>query len=325
MSDYSLIYSDNVKIITDENFENEVLGASVPVLLFFYEPMHGHCRKFAPAVGAVADEYGPGGENAGKMIFGMIKAQENPLTCEAYRITGYPTVKCFINGKIRDYTAGYNDFELSTYCATVLRVEINNSFRQLVEIIQSGSGLNFNEMSLFNKAFESLVISKKTAWENADAAERTAETDDLLNFCNETLRVFNDYLVPAPDQYEQNVFFLNTKALCYKYISDVLTDDAQQEAIDNAQQLYEQAYKATDFLPIVHPFVLRVILGFSVFHNDNRHDSLKAAAIAKDGFERAIQELDALKEDAYKESSSLLIQIRDYIAFLTSDAELESE
>jgi len=117
-----------------------------------------------------------------------------------------------------------------------------------VEDIQSGSHLSFQEMSLFNKAFETLVISKKTAWENADAAERTAESDDLLNFCNETLRIFNDYLVPAPDQYEKNLFFLNTKALCYKYISEVLTDDARQEASDNAQRLYEQAYKATDFI-----------------------------------------------------------------------------
>ena len=34
MSDI-LIYSSNVKIITDENFESDVLGASVPVFVFF--------------------------------------------------------------------------------------------------------------------------------------------------------------------------------------------------------------------------------------------------------------------------------------------------
>ena len=128
MSDYSLIYSDHVKIITDANFESEVLGASVPVLVFFYEPMDGRCKIFAHAVGTVADEYGPGGENAGKMIFGMIKAQENPLMCEAYNVRGYPTVKCFINGKARDYASGYLDFELSAFCASLLRREMNNSW-----------------------------------------------------------------------------------------------------------------------------------------------------------------------------------------------------
>jgi len=65
--------------------------------------------------------------------------------------------------------------------------------------------------------------------------------------------------------------------------------------------------------------VLRIILGFSVFSNDNRDDSPKAVAIAKNGFDRAIQELDALKEDGYQESTSLLLQIRDYIALLTAE------
>jgi 14-3-3 protein len=201
----------------------------------------------------------------------------------------------------------------------------DDSFRQIVEVIKSGSYLNFKEMSLFNRTFQSQAISKKIAWENADPAERTAEADDLLSFCNETLGMFNDYLVPAPKQYEQNLFFLNTKALCYKYISEVLTDDSQQEAINNAQQLYQEAYEATQFLPVVHPFVLRLILGFSVFSNDNKHDSNKASAIAKKGFEQAIQEMDALKEELYQESTSILKQINDYIVFLTSESESESE
>jgi thioredoxin 1 len=117
MSGYDLIYSANVKIITDANFESEVLGASVPVVVFFYAPWEGHCKIFASAFQRVADEeYGPESEDAGKMIFGTLRGDENATTCDAYGVSRYPSVKIFTNGQFEDYIGSYERYAFSDYC-----------------------------------------------------------------------------------------------------------------------------------------------------------------------------------------------------------------
>jgi len=121
MSDI-LIYSSNVKIITDENFESDVLGASVPVFVFFYASWSAYCKHFAVAFQRVADEeYGPDSEDAGKIILGMLNRDENPNTCDAYGILGSsPILKIYINGQAQNYPSGYEQYDFSSYCKNIL-------------------------------------------------------------------------------------------------------------------------------------------------------------------------------------------------------------
>ena len=52
---------DNVKEVTDSNFESAVLNSDKPVLVDFWAPWCAPCRMLAPTVEAVAEKYG---ENA---------------------------------------------------------------------------------------------------------------------------------------------------------------------------------------------------------------------------------------------------------------------
>ena len=49
--------SANVKELTDENFEAEVLKSDVPTLVDFWAVWCGPCKQIAPTVDALADEY----------------------------------------------------------------------------------------------------------------------------------------------------------------------------------------------------------------------------------------------------------------------------
>jgi len=86
--------------ITDSNFEQEVTGSGVPVLLDFWAEWCGPCRMIAPTVETVAEEY------AGKIKVGKMNVDENVGTPGRYNIRGIPTLLLFKGGKVVDQRVG---------------------------------------------------------------------------------------------------------------------------------------------------------------------------------------------------------------------------
>lgn len=87
-------------IFTDENFEEEVLKSSIPVLVDFYADWCGPCKMMAPVVSALANSY------AGKVKIGKIDVDENGETAMNYRVMSIPTLILFQDGKPVDRIEG---------------------------------------------------------------------------------------------------------------------------------------------------------------------------------------------------------------------------
>lgn len=84
-------------ILTDQNFENEVLKSNVPVLVDFWAPWCGPCRMMGPIVDEIAKEF------EGKPVkIGKLNIDENSATAEKYNVMGIPAFKIFKNGKVVD-------------------------------------------------------------------------------------------------------------------------------------------------------------------------------------------------------------------------------
>ena len=84
----------NVKEITDQNFEQEVAKATVPVLLDFWAEWCMPCRMLAPTIDKVANEY------AGKVKVGKVDTDANRDISMKFGISAIPTVILFKNGEI---------------------------------------------------------------------------------------------------------------------------------------------------------------------------------------------------------------------------------
>ncbi len=86
--------------ITQQNFETEVLGASVPVLVDFWASWCGPCRMLSPLVDELSEQY------SGKVKFCKINVDDQPRLAMNYSVESIPTLLLFKNGKPVDKTVG---------------------------------------------------------------------------------------------------------------------------------------------------------------------------------------------------------------------------
>lgn len=106
----------SVLVLSDSEFESEVLAASQPVLVYFWAAWCGPCRLMAPAVEAMASQYGE------QLKVVKMEIDPNPKTVAQYKVEGVPALRLFQNGELIESTEGaINKQKLEGLLSTHLR------------------------------------------------------------------------------------------------------------------------------------------------------------------------------------------------------------
>ena len=86
--------------INDEIFDNEVLQADTPVVVDFWAPWCGPCRKLGPILDDIASEFN------GKVKFVKLNTEDNIKSAKDYAISGLPSILVFKDGKAVERLVG---------------------------------------------------------------------------------------------------------------------------------------------------------------------------------------------------------------------------
>ena len=86
--------------VNDNNFKQEVLEESLPVLVDFWAVWCGPCLRLAPVIEEIAEEY------KGKLKVCKLNVDDAPQTASSYEIMSIPTLAIFKNGKVMDRIVG---------------------------------------------------------------------------------------------------------------------------------------------------------------------------------------------------------------------------
>lgn len=232
-----------------------------------------------------------------------------------------------------------SDFEEKIYLARVAeQCERYDDMIDFLKVLKTKkSDLTVDERNLVSVAYKNEVTTRRSAWR----AISTIASNSKYEQYESVLKKYNDQIVgemesictevcDLVDEFNKNageaeskVFFLKMKGDYYRYMAEVTTGSKLEEFKTAALNAYKQAEKEAGTLMVSHPIRLGLALNFSVFYFEIMNEPKKACELAKQTFENAINSIDDMNEDEYKDAAMILQLLKDNITLW--NAEFEDE
>ncbi|KAL1490601.1 hypothetical protein ABEB36_013267 [Hypothenemus hampei] len=116
--------NSDVLHLTEDNFKN-ILKKKKHVLVMFYAPWCGHCKKAKPEFAQAAAEF----NDNPRVEFGAVDCTVETSICSAFEVTGYPTLKYFsyFNKEVRAYNGGRTKEDFVQYMSNPMQIANQSS------------------------------------------------------------------------------------------------------------------------------------------------------------------------------------------------------
>jgi 14-3-3 protein epsilon len=218
--------------------------------------------------------------------------------------------------------------------------EMVAAIKKVAASLTTGEGLSVEERNIFSVAYKNVIGSRRATWrivssilkkeedrpekiemriKHAKALANKVESE-MNGICNDCLKVIDDHLLPsAASDVESKTFYYKMKGDYHRYMAEYSSAETRQKAAEASLQSYQSAADVAKDLPSTHPIRLGLALNFSVFYYEILSSPEKACQIAKQAFDEAINHLDGIGEEEYKDATLIMQLIRDNLTLWTSD------
>jgi 14-3-3 protein epsilon len=235
-----------------------------------------------------------------------------------------------------------NNFSREDYLYLAKMAEQSERFWEMIEYVgkfaKTEGELTADERHIVSVAYKNVVGSKRaelrvlSAIEQKEAKKLNEQNityikqykniieGELKTLCKDILTLIDKYLLVNSKSEESKIFFLKMKGDYNRYLTEFLTDNEGNDAVENAREAYSHAVElAKANLPPTHPLRLGLFLNFSVFHYEILNQQEIAIDMVRKTFDDAIQSIDSVGEESYKDVTLILQLLRDNLTLWTTD------
>jgi len=204
--------------------------------------------------------------------------------------------------------------------------------------------LTVEERNLLSVAYKNVVGARRASWRIVSSIEQKEESKgntthvtrikeyrnkiekELADICVDILHLLDEHLISSATTGESKVFYYKMKGDYHRYLAEFANGNERKDAAQNSLAAYKQASEiaSTELAP-THPIRLGLALNFSVFYYEILNSPDRACQLAKSAFDDAIQELDHVPEDSYKDTTLIMQLLRDNLTLWTSDMQGEAD
>jgi 14-3-3 protein epsilon len=203
--------------------------------------------------------------------------------------------------------------------------------------------LSVEERNLLSVAYKNVVGSRRASLRILSSIEQREESrqkeehlqkvreyknkveQELAKICDDILNVIDQHLIPAAKNTESKVFYHKMKGDYFRYLAESASGETRTNSGNSAKDAYNAATEIATSLSPTDPIRLGLALNFSVFYYEimGSHDS--AITLAKTAFDNAVEQLESISDETYKDSTLIMQLLRDNITLWTSHDEDKNE
>merc|ERR1711967_22377 len=214
--------------------------------------------------------------------------------------------------------------------------------RRIVDLGIPANELSVEERNLLSVGYKNMMSVRRTAWrtvqqfhdknsaeESANAAHDKAYRDTIASevfalieeVCTDVVKVYveGDNKPDSNDDEEVLVFFRKMEGDYNRYGAEITEGEDKDKYREAAKKAYQTATDHATNLTSTNPIRLGLALNFSVFHYEICDQKTEASHLAKNAFDTAIDHLDTLGDDEYKDSTLIMQLLKDNLTLWNND------